>query len=194
MEFKEIADAKEAKKLLKKALEDIITTETAIVSFLRTEYGNDAVERFYTEYRPKYILELQLGAIKRAIAKVAAKIAKKLLLKMIIDTFLEKGEWYQPSSTIEILKLENEGAVLQISPCNRKKMFKKIMKKKDKSVVPEYICQVMCSKEIIHYLAFIGLQPSFTFKDNGCIIQAVWDPTKIHFEEEPDENSVDLSA
>lgn len=175
---------KDVHKLLKKALKDIITTETAIVTFLKTNYGDDAVEKFYTDYRPNFILELQLGLIRRTLAKMASKIAKKLLLKMIIDAFLEKGEWYQPPETIEILKLEKEGAVLRIFPCNRKKMFKKIMKKKDKSVKPTYICDVMCTKEIGYYLTFIGLKPTFTLEEKGCKIDAVWDPTKIQFKED----------
>lgn len=179
---------KDVKRLLKKALEDIITTEAAVVTFLREEYGDDAVQKFYTDYRPKFILELQLGLIRRTLAKMAAKIAKKLLLKMIIDTFLEKGEWYQPPDTIEILKLEKEGATLRIFPCNRKKMFTKVIKKKDKSIKPTYICQVMCTKEISHYLRFIGLQPTFTLEEKGCKIDAVWDPTKIQFEEDLEDN------
>ncbi len=175
---------KDVKKLLKKALEDIITTEAAIVTFLRNEYGNEAVQKFYTDYRPKFILELQLGMIRRALAKMAAKIAKKLLLKMIIDTFLEKGEWYQPPDTIEILELEKKGATLRIFPCNRKKMFKKVIKKKDKSIEPTYICNVMCTKEIGYYLTFIGLKPTFTLEEKGCVINAMWDPDKMQFEED----------
>lgn len=172
-------DEKDAKKLLKKALEDLMTTESAIVNFLRTEYGNAAVEKFYTDYRPQFILELQLGAIKRALAKMAAKIAKKLLLVMIIDTFLEKGAWYQPPETIEILQLEKRGAKLRIFPCNRKAMFKKVIKKKDKTIDPTYICNVMCTKEIGYYLTFIGLIPTFSLEEKGCVITAVWDPEKM---------------
>ena len=178
---------KEVKKLLKKALEDIITTETAVVTFLKEEFGDAAVQKFYTDYRPRFILELQLGVIRRTLAKMASKIAKKLLLKMIIDTFLEKGEWYQPPETIEILQLEKDGARLRIFPCNRKKMFKKIIKKTDKSVEPSYICNVMCTKEIAHYLTFIGLIPTFTLEEKGCVVNAVWDPTKMQFEENSEE-------
>lgn len=177
-------DEKKVGKLLKKALEDIITTETAIVTFLRNEVSNEAVQKFYTEYRPKYILELQLGVIRRTLAKIAAKIAKKTLLKLIINAFLEKGEWYQPADTIEIVDLSKEGAMLRLFPCNRKKMFKKIMKKKDKSVELTYICNVMCIPEISYYLTFIGLKPKFTLEEKGCVINAVWDPTKIQFEED----------
>ena len=178
-----MSDEKEVKKLLKKGLEDIITTEAAIVTFLRTEIGDAAVQKFYTDYRPKFILELQLGMIKRALAKMAAKIAKKTLLKMIINTFLEKGEWYQPRDTIEIEKLEKEEAILHIFPCSRKKMFKKIIKKKDKSVAQDYICQTMCIPEISYYLTFIGLKPRFDLEEKGCRVMATWDPSKIQFEE-----------
>ena len=180
---------KDEQKLLKKALEDLITTETAIVSFLKNEYGDDAVQKFYTDYRPSFILELQLGVIRRTLAKMASKIAKKLLLKMIIDAFLEKGEWYQPPETIEILKLEKEGATLRIFPCRRKKMFKKIMKKKDKSMKdPTYICNTMCKPEIGYYLTFIGLKPTFTLEDKGCVVDAVWDPKKIQFNEDSEDD------
>jgi hypothetical protein len=180
-------EKKSAEKQLKKALEDIITTETAIVFYLRNEYGDDAVRKFYTEVRPKYLLELQLGMIKRALAKVAAKIAKKTLLKMIIDTLIEKGEWYQPPGTVEVVKLEKEGADVRILACNRKKMFKKIMKKKDKSVEPSYICNEMCIPELNYYLSFIGLKPKIIIEENGCLVTAVWDPSKIQLDEEGEE-------
>ncbi|MFX1296265.1 MAG: hypothetical protein ACFFD2_15620 [Promethearchaeota archaeon] len=175
---------KNVKKQLKKALEDIITTESAIVTFLRNEFGDESVRKFYTNYRPKFILELQLGFIRRTLAKMAAKIAKKMLLKMIINTFLEKGEWYQPPETIEIKKLTKEEAALRIFPCNRKKMFKKIIKKKDKSVEPTYICNVMCIPEITYYLTFIGLIPKFELEKKGCQVKATWNYTKIQFEED----------
>ncbi|MHA1651125.1 MAG: hypothetical protein ACTSYB_13090 [Candidatus Helarchaeota archaeon] len=178
-----MVDEKQVEKLLKKALEDIITTETAIVSFLRSEYGDEAVRKFYTDVRPKYILELQLGMIRRAIAKMAAKIAKKTLLKLIINTLIEKGEWYQPPNTIEVVKLEKEGAEVRILTCNRRKMFKKIMKKKDKSIEPTYICEIMCKPELMYYLSFIGLKPTISVEEKGCLVSAVWDPEKIQFDE-----------
>ncbi len=178
---------KEVKKLLKKGLEDLITTEVAIVSFLKNEYGDAAVSKFYTEYRPNFILELQLGLIRRTLAKMASKIAKKLLLKMILDAFMDKGAWYQPPEKMELLKLEKEEGILRLFPCTRKKMFKKIMKKKDKSVDPEYICRVMCRPEITYYLAFIGLKPTFTLEEKGCKINVVWDSTKIQFKEDIEE-------
>ena len=178
---------KDVKKQLKKALEDIITTEIAIVIFLRNEYGDDAVRKFYTEVRPKILLELQLGMIRRALAKIAAKIAKKTLLKMIINAFLDKGGWYQPADTVEVVKLTKEEAAVRISPCNRRKMFKKIMKKKDKSIKPTYMCQVMCIPEINYYLSFIGLNPKIIIEDEGCLITALWDPIKIQFEEDMEE-------
>ncbi|NVM27881.1 MAG: hypothetical protein HWN65_03480 [Candidatus Helarchaeota archaeon] len=175
---------KDVKKLLKKALEDIITTEAAIVTFLRNEYGDEAVQKFYTDYRPQFLLELQLGMIRRALAKMAAKIAKKTLLKMIIDTLIEKGGWYQPEETIEIVRLDKKGSDVRILPCTRRKMFKKIMKKKNKSIEPTYMCHTMCIPELNHYLTFIGLSPTITVEDNGCLVSAVWDPDKIQFEED----------
>lgn len=175
-------------KHLKKALEDIITTETAIVTFLKTEYGNDAVQKFYSDYRPKFILDLQLGMIRRALAKMAAKIAKKTLLKMIIDTLLEKGEWYQPPNTVEILQITKDEAAVRIITCNRKKMFTKIMKKMDKKVEPSYLCRTCCMPELKYYLSYIGLIPSIKLDPEGCCISAVWDPTKIKFEAEVEEN------
>ena len=174
-------------KHLKKALEDIITTETAIVTYLKTEYGDKDVQKFYSEYRPKFILELQLGMIRRAIAKMAAKIAKKTLLKMIIDTLLEKGEWYQPTGTVEVLNLSKDEAAVRIITCNRKKMFIKIMKKKDKKVEPTYICQTMCIPEFKYYLSFVGLIPTIRLEPEGCCVSAVWNPSKIQFEEEMQE-------
>jgi hypothetical protein len=183
-----MAQAKDTKKLLKKALEDIITTETAIVAFLRDQYGDAAVQKFYTDVRPKYILDLQLGIIRRALAKMAAKIAKKTLLKMIINTLIEKGEWYQPTETVEVVKLEKEGADVRILECTRRKMFKKIMRKKDKSVDETYICNVMCIPELNYYLSFIGLEPKIIVEDKGCLVTAVWDPTKIKFEEDMEED------
>jgi len=175
-------------KHLKKALEDIITTETAIVTFLKTEYGDKEVQKFYSEYRPKFILELQLGMIRRAIAKMAAKIAKKTLLKMIIDTILEKGEWYQPAGTVKVLRLSKEEAAVRIITCNRKKMFQKIMRKKGKKEDPSYICQIMCIPEFTYYLSFIGLIPTITLESEGCCVSAVWDPSKIQFKEEVQED------
>ncbi len=186
-----MAEEKTAKKHLKKALEDIITTETAIVNFLRNEYGDDAVQKFYTEVRPKYILELQLGAFKRALAKIASKIAKKILLKMIIDTLIEKGEWYQPPETIEIVHITKNDAAVRILSCNRRDMFKKIMKKKDKSVEPTYICKTMCIPELNYYLSFIGLLPTITIEEKGCLVRAVWDPSKVQFEEESEEKELE---
>ncbi|MHA1279365.1 MAG: hypothetical protein ACTSQI_21670 [Candidatus Helarchaeota archaeon] len=179
-----MAQDKDVRKHLKKALEDIVTTETAIVAFLRDEYGDEAVQKFYTNVRPKYILDLQLGALRRALAKMAAKIAKRTLLKMIINTLIEKGEWYQPPETIEVVKLEREGADVRIIECNRRKMFKKIMRKKDKSVPPTYICEVMCIPELNYYLSFIGLEPKIFVEEKGCLVTAVWDPTKIQFQDD----------
>jgi hypothetical protein len=183
-----MAQQEKIEKLLKKALEDIITTETGIVTFLKSEYGDDAVRKFYSEYRPKFILELQLGVIRRAIAKMAAKIAKKTLLKMIIDTLLEKGEWYQPPDTVEILQLTKDEAAVRIITCNRRKMFSKIMKKIDKKVEPSYFCQICCMPELKYYFSFIGLIPSIKIDPEGCCVSAVWDPTKIKFEEEAPED------
>jgi hypothetical protein len=179
-----MAQEEKIEKHLKKALEDIITTEMAIVTYLKTEYGDAAVQKFYSDYRPKFILDLQLGMIRRAIAKMAAKIAKKMLLKMIIDTLLEKGEWYQPPNTVEILQITREEAAVRIITCNRKKMFTKIIKKMGKKVEPSYFCHVCCSPELKYYLSFIGLIPSIKLDPEGCCVNAVWDPTKIQFEED----------
>jgi hypothetical protein len=67
-------------------------------------------------------------------------------------------------------------------------MFKKIIRKKDKKEEPTYICETMCIPEFKYYLSFIGLIPTIRLEPEGCCVSAVWDPSKIQFEEEQQED------
>ncbi|MBD3230453.1 MAG: hypothetical protein GF329_19895, partial [Candidatus Lokiarchaeota archaeon] len=71
---------------LRKALEDLITTEVALINYLEENYGTEAVVDFYSNYRPEFVFNLKMGTLKKALAKIASKIAKETLIKMLIET------------------------------------------------------------------------------------------------------------
>ncbi len=183
-------DEKTAKQQLKQALEDFITMETVTLSFLRDEYGEEAIKKLYSNYRLKFITELQFGKMKRALAKTASKIAKKTLLKIMIDTFVEKGGWFMPKETIIIESLTKEGATVRISQCRKIKTFKKIVKKKRLALEPTYLCHSICIPEINNSLNIVGLIPKVVPDEKQCLISVQWDPKRNIPEPENDESAL----
>lgn len=162
------------KRKIKKALEDIITTEVSLINYLEINYGTEAVIDFYKNYRPQFIFDLKMGAIKKALAKIASKIAKETLIKMLIETLIENG-WYQSIDDIEIKEISKKGAIVEMKMCSRKNMFRKINKKINNPFNIEYFCEKCCIPEFEYYLNYIGLQPEFEIMNTGCLITAQWE-------------------
>lgn len=154
-------------------LETLLEHHVIMMKFLKDNYGEDAIAKYYTT-KNKMIYQIKIGTAIKMASKVIQTLSSQKFFDIFLNQLTKQAQNMLPLKCIIGIDYEPKKAVIHVDKCQTKRLFRQNIKKfKVQDQISETaFCEFNCIPSFQTYGRIGNIKVSAIFKEKGCDITA----------------------